>query len=192
MGGSTRHQGQGRCKVTSGTEPRTTWDTRSSAHFLQPPRGRGVCDPGRVAEGQPRHCLFQPLRKMPPGQTAVAVQLGRVPQHSLRDSHALQESGCFRGKAKPLSIAASLMMGSFTTTQSLSWKAAEHQLQGRPPSRSGPSPTPCDQASARLESQTSREIPSPSASWGSRQPHRPLPRRSCSPARPRCPGDSRT
>lgn len=33
---------------------------------------------------------------------------------------ALHESGCLRGKARPLSIAASLMMGSFTTTQSLS------------------------------------------------------------------------
>lgn len=34
---------------------------------------------------------------------------------------ALHESGCLRGKARPLSMAASLMMGSFTTTQSLSW-----------------------------------------------------------------------
>lgn len=33
---------------------------------------------------------------------------------------ALHESGCLRGKASPLSMAASLMMGSFTTTQSLS------------------------------------------------------------------------
>lgn len=49
-----------------------------------------------------------------------------VPWHSLKDSHALQESGCFKGKAKPLSIAASLMMGSFTTTQSLSWKEVKH------------------------------------------------------------------
>lgn len=34
---------------------------------------------------------------------------------------ALHESGCLRGKARPLSMAASLMMGSFTNTQSLSW-----------------------------------------------------------------------
>lgn len=64
-----------------------------------------------------------------------------------------------------------------------------------PPGHSPPPQTATssqDQAPARLESQTSREIPSPSASGGSRQPHRPLPRRSRSPARPRCPGDSRT
>lgn len=34
---------------------------------------------------------------------------------------ALQESGCFRGNARPLSMAANLMIGSFTTTQSVSW-----------------------------------------------------------------------
>lgn len=37
-----------------------------------------------------------------------------------RGSQALQESGCLSGKARPLSIAASLMTGSFTTTQSVS------------------------------------------------------------------------
>ena len=33
---------------------------------------------------------------------------------------ALQESGCFKGKARPLSMAANLMMASLTTTQSVS------------------------------------------------------------------------
>lgn len=44
---------------------------------------------------------------------------------------ALQESGCLRGKARPLSIAASLMMGFFTSTQSVSYRSEENGIQWR-------------------------------------------------------------
>lgn len=44
--------------------------------------------------------------------------------------HALQESGCLRGKAKPLSMAASLIIGSLTTTHSESYKETENVASG--------------------------------------------------------------
>lgn len=44
--------------------------------------------------------------------------------------HALQESGCLRGKAKPLSMAASLIIGSLTTTHSESYKEMENVASG--------------------------------------------------------------
>lgn len=50
---------------------------------------------------------------------------------TVRHSHALQESGCFRGNARPLSIAANLMMGSLTTTHSVSCRSEEKQNEIR-------------------------------------------------------------
>lgn len=119
------------------------WDTRSGTTSYSPLEAELSAPLEGLQRGSPATASSSPRGRRPQDRQRAAAQLARVRQHSLRDSHALQESGCFRGKAKPLSIAASLMMGSFTTTQSLSWKEAEHQLQGRPPSRSGPSPTPC-------------------------------------------------
>lgn len=52
-------------------------------------------------------------------------------EKQLNCSQALQESGCLRGNARPLSIAASLMMGFFTSTQSVSYGSEDNGTQQR-------------------------------------------------------------
>lgn len=141
-----------------------------------------------MQRGSPSYCLFQSYRNMPQDRQHRAAQLCRVPQHSVRDSHALQESGCFKGKAKPLSIAASLMMGSFTTTQSLSWKEVEHWSQGSLPQQKQ-SICHSQQTRSVSETQDNWEIPASSQLVEADRPMKPLPR-SCSPVRLHCPGDS--